>query len=228
MSDQTPTTPEVADTSTPAVPDPGTHGDQQHTEINWQKRYEDLRPEFDRTRQQLSQVEQQAQQLQALQQDPDALAAFLSQLGYEIDGGDEPQEFLDPNEQKLSELERETAEMRAWREQQEQQAHLAQLESAVEAEMSELGIPEDAEVLRNMLVSRAVALPATENGRPDIKGAWAELQQLEQHFQQQWAQSKRAPSVPAVGQPGTQAPNLDNPEERIAWMAEQARLRAES
>lgn len=222
MSDQQPAAPtaapaQPADTPSPAVPDTGTHGAPQSPEVNFEQRYNDLRSQFDRTT-------PLAKNWERLQNDPDFQSQVLQELGYEIDGGDpdpNPQEFLDPSDQRVAQLEAELAEMRAWRGQQDQQAQLEALEAHVEGQLSQIPGLEDSD--KDWIVARAVALPPAEDGTPDIGTAYEEFQALEQAMQKRWVQSKRTSHVSAVGQPGTQTPNLDDDQQRVAYMAERLR-----
>jgi len=186
--------------------------------IDWQKRYEDIRPEFDRTNQALSQYQSLVDGLQS--EDPDTRAEAALALGFElVDGAEE--EVDEPVDQD-TELARQVAELNQWRAQQQQDAteqqQLAQVEAHVDAQMGALEGLDEAD--RDWVLSRALALDPDDQGMPDVRAAFADLVARDTRKQQAWGKTKKAPSISAVGQEGTQAPNLDNDHERQQWMAE--------
>ena len=58
------------------------------------------------------------------------------------------------------------------------------------------------------------ALPITEEGLPDIEQAHQVFAARETERQRNWAQTKRAPRISPHGQPATEVPNLDDRQER--------------
>jgi hypothetical protein len=96
---------------------------QETTDVNWQKRYEDLRPEFDRTRQTLSRFES----------DPTAVEEFIRQHHPDmlVDAEDEPEQedvYTDDDQPEFMTK----AEFQSW--QKEQATAEAQKQSAQQYE----------------------------------------------------------------------------------------------
>jgi hypothetical protein len=200
------------DTPDISAPDPGTPDEPQ---INWQKRYEDLRPQFDRTNQELARLNDESYQRE-----------LMARWGYEVEDP-EPGYAPDPNDevrQKLAELE----EWKNTQEQQREQAQqLEQITASVADQFRQAGGDLD-ERTREWVTTRALNMDPREDGMPDIQGAINDYNAWVTEQQQQWEQSRkrpRAPHVPPGGQAGTDAPNLDDREQRRAWMAEQLAAR---
>src|ERR1044072_8549565 len=132
MSDQQ--APAQQDTPAVAGPDqaPGTQ-DQQLDHVDpYEKRYNDLRPQFDRVAAERAQLEQDRQwyELALTTTDEDTRRQALQHLGYDVpeDEDVEPAEYEWDEEDPFADLQREIAELRAWKEQtteQEREAHAA-------------------------------------------------------------------------------------------------------
>ena len=223
--DQVPTegTPEPANT-----PDQGTGTQEQST--NWQERYEHLQPEFTRATQDRDryriEAEQTRQLVGALQDDdPQVRQQAAEALGLQlVEEADDDTQFADPNEQ----LARELAELKQWRDEftgsQQQEQYVAQIEQSVEHQLDQLGGLTEAQ--KDWIVSRAIALPPTQDGLPDIPAAHAEFTALIDAEKQSWAKSKpRTAFTSAAGQEATQVPDLNNREQRVEYML--SRLQAE-
>jgi hypothetical protein len=173
-------------------------------------------------------LEAAAKEFDRLKSDPDAQAKFLEQLGYELaddtdtddaDAGadlEDDDEPLDPLEQRLARIEA----LEAQRAQEQQTQRLVQY---VEREFDEIGgnLSDDQ---RTFVLNHARLLPFTPDGMPDIKSAHVAYLEHVAALKKEWAGTKKAASVSPVGTSGTQAPNLDDPQERHAWM--QQRLAA--
>lgn len=217
-----------ADTPAPASPNvaPGTDQPLTPTEqqqvVDFEKRYNDLRPEYDRATQRASQIEQMVAGLRS--EDPDTRRWAAEGLGVEL-ADEDPGEPLheDP---RIAQLLAEQAEMKAWKEQQQQrdtqadeQQRIDQIDAQAQAKLAAIDGLDDEE--RDWVYGRALTNhPPTTDGLPDIEAAHAELVAFQQKQMQKWAASKRAPHVTPVGSSGTQQPNLDDPAERVAWMTQ--------
>ena len=206
-------TPEPADT-----PETGTGTEGQD---NWQQRYEHLRPEFTRATQDRDRYRQEAEQTRQLvaalqDEDPTVRQQAAEALGVQLVEEDDTQ-YQDPNEQ----LARKLAELEQWRDEftgtQQQQEQVAAIEASVEQQLERIGGLSDPQ--KDWIVSRAIALPPTQDGLPDIQAAHTEFQALINAEKQAWAKTKpRSAFTSAGGQEATQVPNLANREERQAWM----------
>ncbi len=178
-------------------------------EVDWEKRYNDVRPEYDRVQNELNRYKDPAHREQLFNE-------LASEYGYEIE--QETQEYDDPADQLRAEL----AEMKQWRDnyvaEQQYQRAAQYAESYSEDRLDSLGV--DNERQREWIVSRAMLLPAIQHeGQvvPDIEAAHREYRELLNDVQSSWVQSKEAPFTPQGGQENTGVPAWsDDPVERAA------------
>ena len=215
MSDQQ--APPEADT--PAVAGPTeAPGTQEQPQTDWEKRYQDLQPEYTRATQRLSELEQQQKwyELAMTTDDPDTHRQALQHLGYDVP--DEEAEDVDPTAYDEPAHDPRLDEIVAWKEQQEQAAREAAgfefLTGHINTEVERLGMEGLDEGTRQWILSRALASPgipappgSPHDELPDVEAAYKEFQQWELERQKQWAKTKRAPHVPAGGLPANEAPN---------------------
>jgi hypothetical protein len=215
MSEQAPA---PQDTPPEASPETGTPGEQTAAEqaaIDYQKRYEDLHPEYTRVTQEAAQLRARQEQMEALltSDDPDTRRQAAQALGYELP--DEEDDQPDPSEA----LSRELAALKQRldsRDQEAQQAQqLAQIEAHVEAQLGTLDGLDDED--RTWIVNTAVAMPP-KDGMPDIKGAHDKFVAWEQARQKKWAATKKAHPFSPVGAEGTQQPDLGTTEGKTAYI----------
>lgn len=214
--DQAPTvdTPE----QTANTPESGTGTQEQTT--NWQERYDHLRPEFTRATQDRDRYRQEAEEYKQLvaalqDEDPAARLAAAERLGLQLIDEDDTQS--DPQEQ----LARELAELKQWRDEftgaQQQEQYVATIEQSVEQQLEQIGGLTDKQ--KDWIVSRAIALPPTQEGLPDIQAAHAEFSELINTEKQSWAKTKpRSAFTSATGKEGTQVPDLNDRQQRVDWM----------
>lgn len=205
MSEQNEQAP-VVDTPAPAEQQPN------ESAVDYQQRYQEAQAWGTRSSQEAAEYRRQLDQIKA--GDPEALRA----LGLEIE--DQEDTFaedtgLDPYDQRIAALE---SRLQEQQDNASQQAQLQQIEQHVEQQLGQLeGLSESD---RDMVVRLAVAMDPSENGMPDIKGAFDSLVSRDTEAQKRWATTKRAPRVSPNGQAGTQQPDLTNTEERQAFMAQ--------
>lgn len=172
---------------------------------DWAKRYNDLRPEFDRTSQELAQYRQLIEALS----DPDRAPEALSALGYEFEQDtpeEEPQTYEDPTEALRKELEQIKEQLTAEKAEQSRQQYLAE---SLEKLASEVGKDFDQDEVQ-LLVDLAERMPDAK-GRPQVKAAFERLTGYEEKIKKSYPQTKQAPK-PGSGQPG--APSLDTSTEQ--------------
>jgi chromosome segregation ATPase len=208
LPEQDPQAP-IVDTPEPSAPDSGTPEPQ----INWQKRYEDLRPQFDRTNQQLN--------------DPEYQRQLMAQWGYEVEDAQPEQEWVDPTD----ELRQELNELKQWRDQrtqaEQEQEQLQRITASVDDQFKAAQADLDP-ATREWVTTRALNMDPREDGMPDIAGALEAYGAWVEGQQQKWEEQRRkprAPKIPSGGQEGTSAPNLDDRQARRDWMAEQLAAR---
>lgn len=201
--------PQNADTPTPP-PTPDT------PEVPWQKRYEDLRPEFDRTNQTLT----------SLKSDESALLKFLEENHPDLLADDEPEpEPYDPDddEQPLTK-----AEWKQWQAEQDQarqqEKGQQQFETDLKSFIGDRELSEHGE--------RAIRYAATTG---DIKGPDDLRKAVDGWFEYETglkgaAKAKpRVSHVPANGRPATEVPDWSqmSRQEIDKYMAEQATARSQ-
>lgn len=195
-------------------------------------RYKSMQADYTRKTQELAELRKEAEQAMdffnalqdeslrsdALRQLADAVGPeYLAAAGYEIDGEDnEPEEdddfsFADPRVDKLA------AEWESYKEAQQEQALLAEIENFASSEMSRLKIDNDAE--QQAVLSIAATMELDRNGMPQIEAAHDMLNSLYGEKQKSWIGSKKAPRQPLQGAQGEQKIDFSNPDERRKYMA---------
>lgn len=174
---ETPEAPEAASQETPAPVET----------TDWQKRYEDLRPEYDRGQQRLSQFEEFYAQLA----DPETQAEALRALGLELEQeeAEEGDDYIDPDDRfaKIEDYitQQETARQEAEVEKLERQ-YIDQELSALEEEHGELD-----DTQRDFLRKIALAYEDDE-GFPDVASAYEAAVTYSKASQQRYLKSKRS------------------------------------
>lgn len=220
MSDETPIPDPVEGQDTSVTADATPSGESTQQEVDWAKRYSDLQPEYTRTTQELSQFRQREEAYKALlySDDPDTRQQAAQALGIELaDDEVDDTQFDDPTEALRRELEQLKQTVSGDLTARQQQEQIASLEAAAESAMDTLKVPAD-ESVRDWLVSRAVALPATPNGTLDIEGAYREFGALMDAQKKTWADTKRTHAFSPGGGEGTQAPDLSTHSGRVQHM----------
>jgi hypothetical protein len=205
---------------TPAVAGPTeAPGTQEQPQVDWEKRYQDLQPEYTRTTQRLSELEQQQQwyELAMTTDDPDTHRQALQHLGYDVP--DEEFEDAEPDGYEDQPVhDPRLDEVLAWKERQEQEAREAAgfefLTGHINSEVERLGMDQLDDGTRQWILSRALASPgipappgSAHDELPNVEAAYKEFQEWETERQKQWAKTKRAPHVPSGGLPANEAPN---------------------
>lgn len=203
-------------------------------EVDWQARalaaedrYGNLQPEYTRVTQ--AQREQEEQlglyELMLTADDEDTRRQAAEALGFEFDEEQPPSGTGEDPFQTLNERLERIEQAQTQRQDAESEREYAQAVRGVIDERLEELMPDAGEAAQNMVFAYALnALPVGDDGLPDLPGALAAFQQLLGAEQEAWAKTKRAPALNLNGQTGTQVPNLDNDQERQAYMA--ARLQA--
>lgn len=201
--DPTQEAPEEVVETTPDTPDTDT--------IDYAKRYNDLRPEFDRTKQELAQYRQIIEALS----DPERAPEALSALGYEYeqDTPEEEPQYEDPTEALRSELNQIKSRLEQKEQEEAKQADLAQ---QLEDLAKEVGSDFDQDEVQ-LLVDLAERMP-DNRGRPQVKAAFERLTGYEEKKKQSWVKTKRSRQAPQ-GQPGVPVPDTSTEAGRIDAMA---------
>lgn len=218
-----PPAPESEAPGSPASgPDNGTPGAENNApdddKVDYESRYNDLRPEFDRRGTELDQL-RQFQQAVSGAAGPEAQAQAFAAIGLELDEGDngdpdlndDPDARMDQFEERLNE--REAAEQQSQYEAAESQ-YLAEgieiLEEQAKREFS------DEEIQALAAIARA---NPNDQGIPDLAFAHQQLEAYGNSLKKQWMESKQTGRQPGSGVPAIEQVDLDNDEARVDYMA---------
>lgn len=235
------------------IPTPGEPGqvEQQSTnapgsgqgDFDFAHAYNELRPEYTRTTQELSQARESLSEYESWMQalaDPSTQAEALAALGFEVDtgsGAGADDEFVDPLEQELEQLRAQVSELQGARELEagyaEEQQYLEQrddfvgeaiglIESQLAGQTPGFQFSErEEEILGNL----AIAME-NEQGVPDVQGAFDALygnEGLLETNRQRWIDSKQSAYAAPLGQPIPEDRKPTNARERVAFIDERAR-----
>lgn len=219
----------------------GGQGESVSPSVDYEAQYNQLRPEFTRVTQELSQyrdtVGEYEQLFEALHDtDPEVQAQAMAALGIEVDTGspaEQVDDFADPLEKELSELRSYVDELRNARELETVQQETAQLNELRDEFIGDvIGVLEDnlkptygdnfqfSEREEVALANLAISM-ADERGVPDVEGAYNLLYGDEgvlETNRSRWIASKTGAHMPP---PGTTIPAEQRPQtarERIAYM----------
>lgn len=210
---------EVQDTPTPdeaaSAEEKPAEQDQEPT-VDWEQRYNSLRPEYDRSNQLLA----------AARGDhgPEAQIEAARQLGWDVQ--QQPQEEEDPFEDPEERTQREIAEIKEQLQQHKEAEEWAEFEQLEKGFVKETldGLEGDENVKlsgkeRTWIETQAKA-NRLESGEPNLKGAFDDLKGIKSAARDEYLASKKAPKAPA-GAVGEEEIDLSNKEKRNKWMAEQ-------
>lgn len=203
-----------------ANPDATTEPDNGTPAVDYQKRYDDLRPQYDRTQNELTQLKQWQE---AVLTDEQAQRQLISEWGYAVEESqpDEDAAFSDP---QVSALEQRLATIEAQAQTAESDRQLWAAEqhfnTSFQAIASERGSPLT-EQEQKAIVGLALTMDADESGMPPVANAYKELQGLYEQQMEQWAKTKRTSHrVSPNGAAGTAQPDMGDKAQRQAWMAQ--------
>ncbi len=182
--------------------------------VDYQKRYEDIRPEFDRTRQAL------AERDELIRQYEEQFAG--DQPAYEDPEYDD-EEYVDVEaRQKLVQLEAllaQKSQQETLTEQREQE--YAHIDSEFDALEAEHGVELSDKVATR--IGRDAQQLRDEFDRPDVRRAYAEWQADLEAEKVQWVDKKRSAAKPASGPGAVEVPDKGDRKARIAYINELAR-----
>jgi len=228
MPDEATQAPEqVQDTPPPDAPEEGNvEAPQEPNPVNWEQRYNDLRPEFDRT----NQLVAAARGDHGVEAQMEALQQLGVEVAQEEDEEDE-ELFEDPYEALKGEVET-VKEQLASKAEAEEAARFHELER--EYIETTLGGLEDAENYKlsaedKRFVTNDAKANRLEDGRPDLEGAFALFKQRDEARQQAYLESKKAPKAP-VGAAGEEQIDFSKmtKEQKDEWMAEDIQARMDA
>lgn len=212
---------EVQDTPTPgeaASPEEKPTEQEQEPTVNWEQRYESLRPEYDRNNQLLAAARGE--------HGPEAQIEALRQFGVnaELEEEEQEDELEDPYERQQREIE-ELRQSQQQRDEAEQEAEFISLEAQfVDATLKEISDAENVTLStkEKKWVETQAKANRLENGEPNLKGAFDDLKGIKSAARDEYLASKKAPKAPA-GAVGEEKIDLSvkNKDKRNEWMAAQ-------
>lgn len=186
---------------------------------NWEQRYNDLRPEFDRRNALLTAAEGH--------QGPEAQAQALRQLGVEVqmeeeeEEEEEPDPFEDPYEKRIGTLEQRLAA----KEEAEEQAQANATEQRLVKDAL-TGFEKDGNVKltdreKKIIESNALInrwqFQSVDDLNAALKGAYDDLMEVKKASQEEYRTSKNTP-LPPVGSAGEEKLDTRDPEQRRAYI----------
>lgn len=201
-------TPESPEAEAPEAPDtPEQEETPSEPEIDYRKRYEDLRPEFDRANQVLAALQGR--------HGPEAQAQAAQMFGFELEDVEEIEnEDLDPREE-IEKIRRELRE-------RDEQAEAKELELAeqewIQQEIGKVAKSEGRDLTqeeKDIITSYAIS-HRFEDGQPDIEGGHERLRAIYKAAKDRLISSKRNAPTPPQGAPGDETIDTSTPEGRRA------------
>jgi len=194
--------------------------------VDWKKRYEDLRPQYDRIQNQYNQYEDPQYKEQKFKE-------WASEFGYEIEDTD-TEVYDDPADQLRAEIAELKSNFQNYTQQQTQAQEVQIAHSYADRELEKLGVTD--ERVGTWIKSRATSMPAIQyEGHivPDVQAAYEDYKELVNIEKQSWANSKQTSHVETGGRENTGVQTWQNEsdpikrsEMRQAWQIEQMQLRA--
>lgn len=208
--------------------------------FDFERGYNELRPEYTRATQRLSEYEQLFAGLH--DSDPEVQAAAMEALGLEMDTGSQgatagrdPDDFVDPLEEELTKLRSEVTEIRSARELESQRAeeerlldlrdeYIGEAISHIEGELKPTYgdnfkfTEREEEVLGNLAIAMA-----GDDGVPDVQSAYSVLYGNEgvlETNRQRWIDSKLDAPRPPAGKSVPAEKKPQNKNDRIAYIDE--------
>lgn len=194
-----------------------THGEN----IDYEQRYNDLRPEFDRKSQEAAEYRQFQEALSG-QSGPEAQQQALLALDIELEGDEDEDDSEyddDDPDTRLERIEETLEQQKAEAEQHELvnqeneylQEGIEVLEEEADREFSDQEI--------GILASVARA-NRTDSGYPDLALAYDQLTALSDQQQKAWIASKKTSRGPGTGTAAQEAVDLSDPDSRIQYAAQ--------
>lgn len=210
-AEETQTTPQSEPSGAPDGP-PAEPTEGSTPASDYEQRYNDLRPQYDRTHQRLSEYERFIEALS----DPEQQAAALRAFGIELEDDEQYDFDEEPDwEDRFERIESVLQDQAT----QAQEAEAAQYEEQwLDLELDRLDPKEE---WPESYVDKVVRLSysfADEEGIPDLEAAHASLQQEFEAQRKNWVASKRAPQAPS-GASASHQPDLDDRDQRREYMA---------
>lgn len=206
-------------------------GDPGGQATDWEQRYKDAQAWGTKLSQRAKELEQYETLINGLREgDPEAAAALGISFGDDDDGEYEEDGVgygqLDPVQQ--AQLDQITQWVAEQQETAEQAQATQQFKAQAGEDLKQMGIPAE---VTEPIADIAMQLPPIETPygqKPDYEGAIealtdiamqaSQLPAVRNKFFESYKQSKSAPVFSQSGRSGTEAPDMDDREQRLAWM----------
>jgi hypothetical protein len=214
----TPQTDAAPEVGKPAA-EPPANGEEDKPTVDFEKRYNDLRPEYDRANQLLAAARGE--------HGPEAQVQALQQLGVNVqqEAEEEDDPFEDPDER----TQREVAELREKMQQREEAEEWAQFEQLegefVNSTLDQLEQDENLKLSskeRKWIETQGKA-NRLESGEPNLQGAFDDLKGIKSAARDEYLASKKQATKAPAGAVGEDKIDLSDKDKRNQWMAEQIR-----
>lgn len=158
------------------------------------------------------------EELRRIREDEDARREFLAELGYEI-AEDEGEPDEDDDEERFeTERPKELEELLRWKQQQEAKEGQERFEKDLGEFAADRQVSKVAKDWIALETSRTGNSPAAL--KKAVESWFAAEDELRASGRDDYRKSKKAPHVSPVGKSATKTPDLDNDDERVAWMAQ--------
>lgn len=147
---------------------------------------------------------------------PETLAAAA---GFEVADEDNLEPDFSEFEEKVSDprVDQLAAEWESYKEAQQEQAILQEIEGFTDSEMSRLGIEDEAE--QRAVLSIAATMDLDREGFPQLEAAHQMLSDLYGTKQKEWIGSKKAPRQPLQGAQGEEGIDFSDEDQRRKYLA---------
>lgn len=192
---------------------------------DWENQYNELRGDYTKKTQKLSEYERTIQDLQS--GDPERQGKALQSLGLLEEEEEEDFDFDEGDESESALL----ARLARLEQKLQSQDAASQEESAINAEVDYLDteltkiekkIGRELEEDEVQLYGYVATQMRDEEGRPDVAAAHKFLSEQNERNFERYKASKSAPQLP-TGKPGEEKLDLDDPDVRVKYMAERVK-----
>jgi len=185
--------------------------------VDWEQRYKDTHSNWNTLNERFTRFEK----------DPNALIEFIQEKHPDLLAEDdeepdtEEEDFDDPRDAQIAALEQRLQRLEPWQQDVENERGERRFNTDLTRELGERTVNDR---VKTWIKDRTVALGNNPDALKKAVSEWAELEkELKGEHIEQVTKSKKTQHVPAGGQPGTQVPNLDDKQERHAWLKQRVR-----
>lgn len=158
------------------------------------------------------------EELRRIREDEDARRELLAEWGYEV-ADDEPEDE-DEFDDEPDEVRKELSELKQWQQAREQERRVALFEADLKEFAGERQVSDHA---RDWIAYHTARNGDNRKALEKAVGQWFEFEDsLRASGREDFRQSKKAPHQTSSGKSATKVPDLDDDEQRVAWMTQRA------